>query len=364
MKTLLPALIAGILLASTSHAGWFGPGAWANATYYPGNLDGKYQAAVFGNNISGVLGFALRDASPPTTVTSQLNTTNNSSQSSLRVDPFLNYFAIFVEGRTYTGLSTANVNYNNNSVTGALIGAQPDFTLTTNSSSAFTTNSQVEAGPIIDILLPVTNVTQNIKSFGFSNAITTNYTPLTNLVTTNFTMLQTNTSVTNETFIVTNNGVVTETNIFVTNSIVTTTNITLTNEVISQPTITTNTFEVFATNFLTNVDFVTATSNTLITNPVISTLTTPYTWFDPTSLVNRGLNGGFRASINSKQSVFTFSGNGQLSTPAQTQTINFTTNARGDVVSAQIATGTVPFQLDGIRVSFSAASTSAATPSN
>jgi len=338
---------------------WFGSGPWANATYYPGNLDGKYQAAVFGANISGVLGFALRDGTPTTTVTSQLNTTNSSSQSTVSVDPFQNYFVIFVEGRTYSGLTTAGINYNNNTVTGALLGTQPDFTLTTNSTSAFSTNSEITTGGIVDIRIPVTNVTQNIVTIGSNSTFTTNNTPITNIVTTNLTVLQTNSEVTNQTVLFTNNGVVTETNFFITNQVVSFTNYTfqVTNTV--TPTISTNTILVFATNFTTNVTFDLVESNVLLTNPIISQLTNSYVWYDPTALLNRGLSGGYTANINSKRAIFTFSGNGQLSTPSQLQTINLTTNARGDVTSAQVLTASIPFQLNGIRVSFSPASTTA-----
>jgi hypothetical protein len=366
MKTLAASLFALTFAAASSFAGGFGPGPWANATYYPGNLDGKYQAAVFGANISGVLGFALRDGAPPTTVTSQIVNTN-SSQSSLRVDPFLNYFAIFVEGRTYTGLTTAGVNYNNNTVTGALVGTQPDFRLTTNSFNTFTTNTSVNATFEIDrsIFVLVTNVTPTVTVIGQTNIITTNNTPITNIFTTNLLVIQTNVLVGTNTILQTNTntGVVTETNIpFITSTFSTNVVIaTVTNT--SAPEITTNSLDVLVTNFTTNITSQSAgfssNSPTLLTNTEVSTIANPYTWFDPAPLLNRGLNGGFRASINTKRSIFTFSGNGQLSTPAQTQTINFTTNARGDVVSAQVATGTVPFQLDGIRVSFSAASPTA-----
>ena len=269
-KILLPFLVI-LLTGHLALAGnWFGSGPWANATYYPGNLDGKYQASVFGNNISGVIGFALRDGAPTTTVTSQLNTTNNSSQATLTVDPFQNYFVIFVEGRTYTGISTASINYNNNTVTGALQGTQPDFTFSEGTNSTTTVQT-----------LTLTNITNS-----------------TSLVTTN-----------------------------------------------------------------SLGDLVVTTSTNVFSTNLIGSNSIPISYLIPATLVNRGLNGGFRANIDSKQSVFTFSGNGQLSTPAQSQTVNFTTNAEGIVTAAQIQTDTVPFQLNGIRVSFSSASTGAASNS-
>lgn len=268
MKKWFPLLFAPLFAAPALAGNWFGAGPWANATYYPGNLDGKYQAAVFGDNISGALGFAFRDGAPTTTVTSRLNTTNNSSQTTLTVDPFQNYFVIFVEGRTYSGVSTATINYDNNTVTGALQGTQPDFTFTEGTNSIATVQTLV-----------LTNITN------------------------------------------------------------------------STTTITTNSLG----------DVVVTTSTNIFTTNLVGTNTIPISYLQPAGLVNRGLSGGFRANINSKRSVFTFSGNGQLSTPSQGQTINFTTNAEGIIIGAEVQTATVPFQLNGIRVSFSPGSTSAAT---
>lgn len=201
MKTIL-SLFASVALGAAAYAS-AGPGPWANATYFPGNLDGKYQAAVYGNNISGVLGFALANGSPTISTNSTLNLTNGSSQSTVVMDPFQNYFAIFVEGRTYTGGTIANINYDNSTVTGALIGTQPNFTGT---------------------------------------AV-------------------------------------------------------------------------------------------------------------PLDYLNRGLNGGFRADITGNGGIFTFVGDGELSTPAQIQTIRTNANPDGSI-TAWVETATVPFQLNGIRVSF------------
>ena len=461
-KILLPTLVVWLSGHLAIAGNWFGPGPWANATFFPGNLDGKYQAAVFGNNISGVLGFAIRDGAPTVSTNTTTTTTGGASGSSSTtstaiVDPLQNYFVVFVEGRTYSGLTTAGINYDNNTVTGALLGSQPDFRLTTNSLASFTTNSRVEAGPPLDIKVPVTNVSQEIIQVGSNRVVLTDYTPLTNLVVSNLTLLTTNTVSTNETLnitsnivqtnvitrtneivttnsvtatnevvttnsvtatnevvttnqvqvddngslvwtntyttnytttnfsifstnlvvtnfdtfstnlvitndtILTTNVLVTETNVWFTNDVVTTTNVTLTNSVETSPTLTTNFTPVFVTNFITNITFETVASNTFITNPAISQLTNSYTWFDPTTLLNRGLSGGYRANISSKRNVFTFNGDGQLSTPSQVQTILLTTNSRGDVTSAQVQTGTVAFQLTGIRVSFSPGSTAPAS---
>jgi len=340
MNKLLITLGLSVLSATPSFAGWFGPGPWANASYYPGNIDGQYQAAVYGNNIAGVLGFALQNGSPTTSTNSTLTTSNNSTQSQVVVDPFQNYFAIFVEGRTYTGYTTAAANYNNSTVTGALIGTQPDFDLIDKTITSFSTNQEVttvQSSDRVDNIIYITNVVTTYDDIGTSNVVTTNYTVLTNTVTTN------NITVVEDPIA----GIIYQTNTYVTNIVTT------------SPTITTNIINLYRTNFTTNITSQTVASNsrTYITNPVVSTLDNTYTTFDPTVLLNRGLNGGFTARVTAKQSIFTFQGDGELSTPAQFQTVNFTTNAQGDVVGAQIQTDTVPFQLDGIRVSFLAGST-------
>ncbi len=135
-------LLPLLLTAAPALAGnWFGSSPWANGTYFPGNLDGKYQAAVFGANVSGVLGFAIRDGAPPflqsqNQTLASLNTggSNNAivSNQQISIDNSLNYYAIFVNGRTYVGTTAAAINYEDNSVTGTLIGTQPSSITTTN----------------------------------------------------------------------------------------------------------------------------------------------------------------------------------------------------------------------------------------
>lgn len=279
---LFPVLVTAALTATT-FAGNLGPGPWANDTYYPGNIDGQYQAAVFGNNIAGVLGFALRNGAPTVATTSEVVGTNT-TQSTLTVDPFQNYFAVFVEGRTYTGLTTASVNYNSQQVTGALIGAQPDFAI---SNASF--NPPLEITNISSVTsVPVTNT----------------------FVSTNI--------------VVTNAG-----GLFVTNAV-----------------------------FQTNLSI----SSVLVTNFTVDLIPQPPgpPSVNPSALVNRGLNGGFQAKIRSDKAVFTFRGDGNLSTPAQFQTVNLTTNSDGFVVGAVVETQTVPFQLNGIRVSFTTLANTAA----
>jgi hypothetical protein len=130
MKRCLP--LCALLLASPALAGnWFGAGPWANDGYYPGYLNGKYQAAVTGLNIIGVVGFAIVDGAPASreievqTGSGALITETVLRNINYSVDPFQNYFVIFHEGRTYRGLTTAMIDLAANTVTGALQGTDP-----------------------------------------------------------------------------------------------------------------------------------------------------------------------------------------------------------------------------------------------
>jgi hypothetical protein len=310
MKTLFALLLATFLLAAEASAS-VGPGPWASGAYYPGGTDGKYQAAAYGNNITGVIGFAIREGNP--TVLQQTNATataggggggtiasgstasfSAATAAAQAFDATQNYFVIFVEGRTYSGLAVGSVNPVGKTVTGALLGAQPDFSLLTN--SAVVTNQQVSvvgSNPVITIeTLPGTTVT----------------------------------NINNETIIITNNGIVTETNIAITNVVT------------IDPTYITNTnFNlIYLTNFTESASaFAFTTSPNLL------------------PILNRGLSGGFQAKLKNKKAYMTFRGDGQLSTPAQGQTINLATNAAGNNVSGTIETHTVGFKVDGLRTSFS-----------
>ena len=245
-KTILP-ILAITLAANVGLAGnWFGSGPWANDAYYPGQLDGKYQASVTGVNIAGAVGFAFQDGAP--TASSSAGSATGVSNN-ITVDPSLNYFVIFVQGVTYSGTTTATINLDQNTVTGAFYSG----------SSAFTT---IETSEIL---------------------------------------------------------------------------------------------------FVTNGTSVTTAEQ-------ISTV------LDNLSLLNRGVNGGFTANINSKNSLFNFSGTGQLSAPAFPQSVlGYDTNGTvvppdrfiSDAVTAVVDTATVPFDIQGIKVSFSgASSTSTSTTSN
>lgn len=146
------------LFAGPSYAGSFAPGPWANATWYPGNLDGTYEAAVYAPdgtaNISGVLGFTIKAGSG-----SKLTTAGEAS--TFVHDPAKNYFAIFVEGRTYTGVTAANINYNNNKVAGSLLGLNPPA------------NPDI---PISSVSVPVSEVETTIEVVAFTSTAITNST--------------------------------------------------------------------------------------------------------------------------------------------------------------------------------------------
>ena len=130
MKRLLPLL--ALLVASPALAGnWFGPGPFANGAYYPGQYDGVYSATMFGGApsvVSGVLGFGLRNGSPTTSTNSTIMT--NGTQNTIRVDPFQNYFVVFLNGQTYAGLSIANLNNQTDQVSGGLYDGIGPSTIT------------------------------------------------------------------------------------------------------------------------------------------------------------------------------------------------------------------------------------------
>jgi hypothetical protein len=126
MKTLIVILLCPAVMAANVLAG-AGSGPWADGAYYPGGLDGKYMGIVTGNNISGVLGFGISQGAPPFRETEQQSGQEGvlAVNQQFGVDPLQNYFAIFVEGRTYTGLTIAGINIASKSVAGALQGQNP-----------------------------------------------------------------------------------------------------------------------------------------------------------------------------------------------------------------------------------------------
>jgi len=179
-------LLPLLLTATPALAGnWFGSGPFANGMYYPGQLDGRYFANVYnnlggtftkvsttnsflttnrvvtttitnigglvvtstvttnivtgplletntvilGSVVSGVIGFGIRDGSPPFVTASTVavgatgvaGTANSSSAlQSLSLDRSLNNFVIYVNGDAYVGTTIANINAANSGVSGVL----------------------------------------------------------------------------------------------------------------------------------------------------------------------------------------------------------------------------------------------------
>jgi hypothetical protein len=142
-------LLSILLLISSATAGsFFGPGPWANGAYYPGQLDGKYSATVFGNNTSGVLGFAQRAGSPTIVTNSSANLTNSIVQNTVIPDPWQNYFLIFFNGVTYYGTTFATINISSKQVTGALFNGRSSATSATLAGGGFTAVLTSDKSPI------------------------------------------------------------------------------------------------------------------------------------------------------------------------------------------------------------------------
>jgi len=147
-------LIVAVFLAitATTKAGSFGPGPWANGAYYPGQFDGVYSATVFGNNTSGVFGFALQAGSPTIITNSESTTSTNISvvQSTVIPDPWQNYFLIFFNGVTYYGTTFATINVNSKTVAGAMYDGQGVISATNYSyaSGGFTASLTSDKSPL------------------------------------------------------------------------------------------------------------------------------------------------------------------------------------------------------------------------
>jgi len=227
MKTLLSSLLP-VLLIGSALAGSFGPGPWSDGAYYPGGLNGKYMGVVTGNNISGVLGFALVEGAPPFRVSESQSSDDTgvlTVNDQIGIDVLQNYFAIFVEGRTYTGVTTAGIDLSSKTVAGALEGRSPPGM-----------PAAVAGAP-------------GPGTFAFDAS-------------------------------------------------------------------------------------------------------------DALSIINRGLSGGFTAKIKEKKAVFTFKGEGELSTPANEQSYRISAVPRAtagvvtnEIVSGQYTTDSTPFSISGIRTS-------------
>lgn len=233
MKIWLSFLLLPTLATSTLAGNWFGPGPFSDGFFYPGQMDGKYQGSITGINIAGAMAFAFRDGAPTvsTNSTATASGSTNTVQNTIVVDPFQNYFVVFVQGMTYSGTTTASINIDQETITGALFSGQNTYSF---------------------ITVP--------GSFGVPDQII----------------------------------------------------------------------------------------------------------LDNLPLLNRGVNGGFQATITSKKALFTFSGEGELSSPAFPQTIvGLDTNGNAvsssafisNAVTAILDTSIVPFDVQGIKVSASSGST-------
>lgn len=253
MKTMLPLLILAVTVSTSTAGNWFGGSPWANGAAFPGALNGKYVGIVTGQNIAGVIGFAISDGAPPFRVNTQETVAASALDTAVAInqtitpDVLQNYFAIFVEGRTYSGVTLAGIDIDSKTVAGALQGQNPAGLL------AFDTFEAV--GVTID---PVTGAVVSAPNNASRDAL---------------------------------------------------------------------------------------------------------------SIVNRGLSGGFTANINQNKAVFTFQGNGQLSTPANRQTFEVSGvplqpnplvkppfipdgTITNEVVSGIVRTESTAFQISGIRTSF------------
>jgi hypothetical protein len=143
MKIATTLLLLALSTLPASAGNWFGSGPWANGAYYPGQFDGVYSATMFGGTpqvVSGVLGFGLRNGSP-TTLTNIATTATNA----ITVDPSQNYFVVFLEGRTFAGVTVAAVNNDASNVSGGLFNgvSQPTFTTLVTTNFPGATNQTV-----------------------------------------------------------------------------------------------------------------------------------------------------------------------------------------------------------------------------
>jgi hypothetical protein len=275
-KLLTPLLLCS--MASGLLAGGSSGGPWANGAYYSGYLNGKYMGVVTGNNIAGVLGFAIVDGAPPFRTKAEAET---ASATSVKVEEYAtpdfditqNYFAIFVEGRTYVGLTAAGIDIDSNTVAGALQGTDPIAVQAAVSGAPGPGAFELGAAFITSVVVD----------------------PITGVTTTNFT----------------GGG-----------------------------------------------------------SPAANAL----------SILNRGLSGGFTAKIKSKNAVFSFKGDGQLSTPANRQSYTasgYTQTRPAGALPPGVPTGQItnvfatgiyetestPFKVRGIRTSFNSLGLQAAIDS-
>jgi hypothetical protein len=203
MKKLLLPVIAICLSGNPLLAGsWFGSGPWANGTYYPGQLDGRYFANVYnnvggtfsrvsttntffttnettttvisntgttfetnivitnvvqgpflatnttvlGSVVSGVISFGIRDGVPA--AGTQSTSASSSTAQSITVDPSLNNFLVYVNGDVYVGATSANINPDSSTVSGVLANGagRTRYQLFTNQTPAAFGSAVANAG--------------------------------------------------------------------------------------------------------------------------------------------------------------------------------------------------------------------------
>jgi len=147
-------LLALAFIGTNALAGNLGPGPWANGAYYPGQFDGVYTASVFGGAssvVSGILSFGVEGGAPNEVTNSTV--LSNGVQNIIGIDPFKNYYVVFVDGRSYVGFSLGTLNTQSKSMAGALLTGSSEqstaLVATTN-----TATSSTAGGVVVD-----TNVT-------------------------------------------------------------------------------------------------------------------------------------------------------------------------------------------------------------
>jgi len=182
MKKLLLTLLVPALAVNAMAGNWFGPGPWSDGAYYPGGLDGKYVGIVTGNNIAGVLGFAIKDGAPPFRTSEQQSASSSIFETAVaintetRADVLQNYFSIFVEGRTYNGLTIAGINIEDSSVAGALQGTDPVGNAPPPTAADLANNTGITTVSITPVTIGtntvlVTNITRQPPVFANSVSI-------------------------------------------------------------------------------------------------------------------------------------------------------------------------------------------------
>jgi len=132
MKTFLLPLLAITISASSSLAGnWFGSSPWANGTYYPGQLDGRYFANVY-NNVGGTF--------------SRVSTTNSYfTTNQVVTTEITNTGGLAVTNTITTNVVTGPLLQTNTVILGSVVSGVIGFGIR-DGTSPFNTQSQGAAG--------------------------------------------------------------------------------------------------------------------------------------------------------------------------------------------------------------------------